>query len=166
MLAGAAYTAEFLARLPRQAFLHRGPRLSGHRHHRVVKGLYRHAVDALVRDYEDSIPGLHLPDPDDRHVVAAAIRGRADVIVTANMRDDPAETLAPLGIEVQRPDEFVLHLLDLAPGIVAEAARNHRESLKHPPKTVDEYLNRLEAQGLTQTVSVLREHNVLSHNRR
>jgi predicted nucleic acid-binding protein len=117
----------------------------------------QHATDALVTGYEDLIPGLHLPDPNDRHVLAAAIRGRADVIVTANLRDFPAETLAEFGIEAQHPDEFVLHLLDLAPGTVAEAARNHRESLKNPPKRIDEYLNTLEALGLTQTVSVLRE---------
>ena len=113
---------------------------------------------ALVTGYEDLIPGLQLPDPNDRHVLAAAIRGRADVIVTANLRDFPAETLAEFGIDAQHPDEFVLHLLDLAPGIVAEAARHHRESLKNPPKTVDEYLNTLEALGLTQTVSALREY--------
>lgn len=58
----------------------------------------------------------------------------------------------------QHPNEFVLHLLDLAPGIVAEAARDHRKGLKNPPKTIDGYLNALEARGLTQTVSVLREN--------
>ena len=42
----------------------------------------QHAVDALVTGYDDLIPGLQLPDPDDRHVLAAAIRSRADVIVT------------------------------------------------------------------------------------
>src|SRR5579864_2282842 len=59
----------------------------------------KHAVDALVVGYEDLIPGLRLPDPDDRHVLAAAIRGRVDVIVTMNLRDFPADTLAPFGIE-------------------------------------------------------------------
>jgi hypothetical protein len=74
-----------------------------------------------------------------------------------NIKDFPPAALAPFGIEAQHPDEFVLHLLDLAPGAVAGAARNHRESLKNPPKTIGEYLNTLEVQGLTQTVSVLRE---------
>jgi hypothetical protein len=70
----------------------------------------QHAGDALVAGYEDLFPGLQLPDPNVRHVLAAAIRGRADVIVTANLRDFPTGTLAPLGIEAQHPDEFVLHL--------------------------------------------------------
>lgn len=118
----------------------------------------KHTVDALVTGYEDLIPGLQLPDPDDRHVLAAAIRGHADVIVTMNLRDFPADTIGPFGIEAQHPDEFVLHLLGLAPGAVAAAAENHRQSLKNPPKTVAEYLEALERQGLTQTASVLREH--------
>ncbi|HMC61752.1 MAG TPA: PIN domain-containing protein [Candidatus Solibacter sp.] len=115
-------------------------------------------IDALVTGYEDLIPGLQLPDPDDRHVLAAAIRGHADVIVTMNLRDFPSDAIGPFGMEVQHPDEFVLHLLDLAPGAVVAAAQNHRQSLKNPPKTVAEYLETLERQGLTQTVSVLREY--------
>ena len=117
----------------------------------------KHATDALVIGYEDLIPGLQLPDPNDRHVLAAAIRGQANVIVTMNLRDFPSDVLAPFGIEAQHPDEFILHLLDLTPGAVVAAAENHRQSLKNPPKTVSEYLEMLERQGLTQTVSVLRE---------
>lgn len=117
----------------------------------------KHAIDALVIGYEDLIPGLQLPDPNDRHVLAAAIRGQANVIVTMNLRDFPSDVLAPFGIEAQHPDEFILHLLDLAPGAVVAAAESHRQSLKNPPKTVSEYLETLERQGLTQTVSVLRE---------
>src|SRR5437763_11557894 len=72
----------------------------------------KNAVDALVTGYEDLIPALHLPDPDDRHVLAAAIRGHADVIVTMNLRDFPSNAITPFRIEAQHPDEFVLHLLD------------------------------------------------------
>ena len=117
----------------------------------------KHAIDALVTGYEELIPGLQLPDPDDRHVLAAAIRGQANVIVTMNLRDFPSDVLAPFGIEAQHPDEFILHLLDLAPAAVVAAAESHRQSLKNPPKTVSEYLETLERQGLTQTVLVLRE---------
>lgn len=119
-----------------------------------------HARDALVTGYEDLISGLQLPDPGDRHVLAAAIRGRADVIVTMNLKDFPAEIVAPFGIEVQHPDDFVLHLLHLAPGTVMAAATAHRRSLRNPPKSVIEYLDTLERQGLTQTASFLREYMV------
>jgi PIN domain len=108
----------------------------------------KQASDALVTGYEDLIPSLRLPDPNDRHVLAAAIRGRADVIVTMNLKDFPAEVLAPFGLEAQHPDEFALHLFDLAPGRVVAAAQMHRQSLRKPPKTVEEYLDTLERQGL------------------
>jgi hypothetical protein len=106
----------------------------------------RAAEDALITGYRDLIPTLHLPDPGDRHVLAAAIRGQADVIVTANVRDFPPEVLAP----------FVLHFLTLAPDIVLAAARDHRERLKNPPQTVAEYLAALKKQRLTQTICTLR----------
>ncbi len=116
------------------------------------------APDALVTGYGHLIPGLTLPDENDRHVLAAAIRCGASVIVTYNLKDFPREALRDFGIEAQHPDEFILNLFDLAPGLAIEAAENHRNSLKNPPKNVDEYLAMLEAQGLTQTTSVLREY--------
>ena len=57
--------------------------------------------DCLVTGYEALVPALTLPDPDDRHVLAAAIVGRCDAIVTQNLKDFPPETLAPFGIETQ-----------------------------------------------------------------
>ena len=74
--------------------------------------------DCLVTSYESLIDGLSLPDPDDRHVLAAAIRCQAGVIVTYNLKHFPEEALAPYGIEAQHPDEFVSHLFDLDPGAV------------------------------------------------
>jgi predicted nucleic acid-binding protein len=140
-----------------RALLRHRPDLSREKLERTRMLMDKHAADALVTGYEELIEGLSLPDPDDRHVLAAAIRGRADVIVTSNLRDFPSDLLEPYGIEAQHPDKFILNLLDLAPGIVAAAARDHRESLRNPPKTIEEYVNGLEAQGLTQTASVLRE---------
>ena len=75
-----------------------------------------------------------------------------------NLKDFPDAVLDSFGIEAQHPDEFILHLLGLSPGTVLSAARAHRESLRNPPKTESEYLDTLERQGLTQTVSVLREY--------
>ena len=139
------------------ALLRKRPDLSREKLERTRSLMDVHAPDALVTGYHDLIPGLQLPDPDDRHVLAAAIRGRADVLVTVNLKDFPTAVIAPFGIEAQHPDEFILHLLDLAPGRIIAAAQDHCDSLKNPPKTMAEYLNTLEAQGLTQTVSVLRQ---------
>ncbi len=116
-----------------------------------------HVRDCLVTGYEDLIEGLTLPDPDDRHVLAAAIRGAASVIVTFNLHDFPPEYLGKFGVEVQHPDEFITHLFDLAPDAVCAAAKSHRVSLKNPPKTVDEYLGALANQRLPETVSRLRQ---------
>ena len=116
------------------ALLRNRPDLTRAKLERTRMLMDEHATDALVTDYQHLIPGLQLPDPNDRHVLAAAIRARADVIVTINLRDFPAETLAAFGIEAQHPDEFVLHLLDLSPGVVVGAAQDHRLSLKNSCK--------------------------------
>lgn len=113
-----------------------------------------HVRDCLVTGYEPLIEGLTLPDPDDRHVLAAAIRTRASVIVTFNLSDFPAEILHPLGIEAQHPDEFITHLIDLDPGAVCAAAKRQRASLKNPPRSVDEFLETLAQQRLPETPSL------------
>lgn len=116
-----------------------------------------HVRDSLVAGFENLIPSIDLPDPDDRHVVAAALHSSANLIITFNLKDFPLETLKRYNLAAQHPDNFIFDLLDLHPARVCEAAANHRRSLKNPPKTVDEYLDTLLKQGLTRTVGVLRE---------
>jgi hypothetical protein len=72
--------------------------------------------------------------------------------------DFPPQTLQQFDIEAQHPDEFILSLFDLSPALVAEAAENHRTSLKNPAKTAEEYLDSLETQGLPKTAAALREY--------
>jgi hypothetical protein len=132
------------------------PQLSRERLERTQTLMNEAIRECLVVGFEALIPTLSLPDPDDRHVLAAAIRTGATVIVTFNLTDFPADILKPHGIAAQHPDEFIRHLLDLAPGEVCAAARRHRESLKNPPKTVDEYLATLARLSLPQTVLQLR----------
>ncbi len=102
------------------------------------------------------IGGLALLDRDDRHVLAAAIRAGADVIVTFNLADFPPEALAHYDIEALNPDELIDRLLDLDSEAVCAAVKLDRQSLKKPPKSVDEYLADLERQGLLQTDPILR----------
>jgi len=113
--------------------------------------------DVLVTGFEGLIAGLDLPDPDDHHVLAAGIRAGAQAIVTTNLRDFPAAKLAPYGIEAQHPDEFVLHQIDLAAGLVCTAVAEQAGSLKNPPHTVGDVLDALRDNGLVQTVARLRE---------
>ena len=108
--------------------------------------------EGLVSGYDALMPTLTLPDPKDRHVLAAAIHAKADVIVTFNLKDFPADTLALFGMEAQHPDEFVTSLLDLDVASVCEAVKRQRASLKNPPKTTAELLQTLERCGLAHTV--------------
>lgn len=112
--------------------------------------------DCLVTGYEDLIDTLTLPDPDDRHVLAAAIRADVEVIVTYNLKDFPGDALSCYGIEALHPDDFLVSLLDAAPGLVCAAVKRQRVSLRNPPKTVAELLATLEGQGLSQSAERLR----------
>ena len=112
-------------------------------------------LDCLVAGYEDLVPGLQLPDPNDRHVLAAAIRSGASVIVTYNLSDFPNDYIKQFGVEAQHPDEFITHLFDLSPGLVCAAAKRQRATLKNPPKSVDEFLDTLSNQQLPETVARL-----------
>ena len=116
-----------------------------------------HVRDCLVEGYENLIPSLELPDPDDRHVLAAAIVAGADVIVTFNLKDFPNEYLHKYGIEAQHPDEFIAHLIDLAPSRVCSAVAAVRARLSKPPRTASEYIDIIEQQQLPQTAAALRE---------
>lgn len=136
--------------------LHDRPDLKPEQLRRTRDLMNAHVRDCLVTGYEPLIDAVMLPDPDDRHVLAAAIRAGADLIVTFNLRDFPEASLKPYGIEAQHPDDLLTFQLDLAPNIVCAAVKRHRASLRNPPKSVDEYLATLEVQGLAQTVAGLR----------
>ena len=127
-----------------------------------TRGLMDQATrDCLVIGYEALISTLSLPDPDDRHVLAAAITARCDVIVTFNLQDFPEAAVAPYGIEVQHPDDFLLNHLDLMPGPFREAVRKIRARLVAPPLTVQDYLATLTGQGLVATTAELAQFSAL-----
>lgn len=114
--------------------------------------------DALVTEHEALIDGLELPDPDDRHVLAAAIRANAQVIVTSNLTDFPDHRLKRFGIEAQSPDEFLHHLVDLAPQTILGLISNAATCLQDPPLSVHDLLDLLERDGLAEAVGELRRH--------
>ncbi len=112
--------------------------------------------DCLIAGYEQLIPTLQLPDPDDRHVLAAAIACDADAIVTFNLQDFPTSILDEHSIAAMHPDDFVCDLCMTSPEVICETLQRHRLRLKRPAKSVEEYLSTLVTQGLTKTVTVLR----------
>lgn len=114
--------------------------------------------DCLVDGYAGLADHIDMPDPGDRHVLAAAIRCSAQCIVTLNLKDFPPRLLAPLGIEAQHPDTFLLDLLDLAPGRVLRVVQGQADALTRPPVTLAELLTTLERNGLVRAVAELRLH--------
>jgi len=116
-----------------------------------------HVRDAKVTGYESLVETLKLPDPDDRHVLAAAIRCGADAIVTFNLKDFPESALSSYGIDVLHPDDFIYYQIDMAPSLCCLAIKNQRLALKNPEVSVDEFLTTLQKQQLPQTVSKLKE---------
>jgi predicted nucleic acid-binding protein len=117
-------------------------------------------LDCLVVDYEELISGISLPDPDDVHVLAAAIKSQAQIIVTYNIKDFPIESLQKFDIEVQHPDTFLRYQLDLNLPTFLSCIKAIRARLKNPPATANQYLFTL-FNHLPQTVSVLREYENL-----
>lgn len=113
-------------------------------------------ADAIVTGFEPLEPAYMLPDPDDVHVLAAAVHCSAGVIVTYNVKDFPIETMAPLGISAQHPDEFVSHLFDLAPGAVAAVVRDQRAALRNPRRSVEELFDTFLSLQMAETVAQLR----------
>jgi predicted nucleic acid-binding protein len=117
--------------------------------------------DVLVSGYEPFIELLELPDPDDRHVLAAAIHCGAQAIVTFNLKDFPASELDPYGIEAIHPDVFIENQFDLSPSVVVAAAKEARTSLRKPANTAEQYLETLANQGLIVSSARLREFQEL-----
>jgi hypothetical protein len=89
--------------------------------------------DAMVTGWEEQQHKIWLPDEDDRHVVAAAVRGGAQAIVTANVKDFPATALEPLGLEAVHPDDFLLDQLDLSPPTLLQVIREQAAHSRRPP---------------------------------
>jgi hypothetical protein len=96
---------------------------------------------ALVNGYEEHIPIVNLPDPNDRHVVAAGIMAGASIILTWNLRHFPAKELKKFGVRKQTPDAFLSGLYDQVPelmiGSLANARRNLTKSRISPPDFID-----------------------------
>jgi predicted nucleic acid-binding protein len=95
--------------------------------------------DAMVTGYEALIPAM-TNDPKDRHVLAAAVRADAAVIVTANLKDFPATALDPYDLDAVHPDDFLLGQLDLYPTQTLRCVREQIAAHRNPALSTDEFL--------------------------
>jgi predicted nucleic acid-binding protein len=116
---------------------------------RVAQRMRNAVPDCIVNNYEKLEAGLVLPDPNDCHVLAAAIKCKAQAIVTYNLKDFPADVLREFDIEAIHPDVFLINQFDLSDARVLDAIKTIRARLNNPPRTAIEYLGRLAVNGLT-----------------
>ena len=121
----------------------------------------KHTRDPLITGYDALIATLTLPDANDRHVIAAAIHGRCNVIVTFNLKHFPANTLASYGITAVHPDTFLLDLSVDDELAVLSCVNACRKRLKNPPKTADEHLAQLTKVGLPMLAARLAANKTL-----
>jgi hypothetical protein len=136
-----------------RAVLRRNPHLSRDKLRRTRRLMDQHVRGCRVRGYLRWERRLTLTDPDDRHVLAAALACVADVIVTFNTSDFPPSALGPFGVVAATPDAFVSQLRDT--GIVVAAAAEHRGSLRRPAMSPTEYLDALRRNRLSGTAAAL-----------
>ncbi len=132
------------------------PDLSASQLKSTIKQMDRAFPDANVTGFEDKIEKIHLPDLNDRHVLAAAIHSKSAFLVTFNLKDFPKSRLKKYRIEPRHPDAFILDLLDLNPEKVVGAFRNQVKCLRNPPKTELQVLETLKKCGLTKSCEWLR----------
>ncbi|WP_232822410.1 hypothetical protein [Thermus sediminis] len=120
--------------------------------------------EPLVEGYEHLVPEVHLPDKQDRHVVAAAFWGGAEAILTFNLQDFPEEALEPWELVAFHPDAYLLELAESLirrsslPEPLLRILREQREALKNPPLDRDAFLDRLARIGLERFVSLLQAY--------
>jgi predicted nucleic acid-binding protein len=124
--------------------------------HRIGQ-MRRSFPDAEVSGYETLVEQMTC-DVKDRHVLAAAVRSHAEVLVTFNVTDFPEASVTPYDIEVVSPDDFLLDQLDLYPGLTVAALQAQAASYISPPMTVEDLLGRLAAAGIPRFAAEARRH--------
>ncbi len=111
--------------------------------------------DAMVKNYEVLMEGLTLPDVKDRHVLAAAVKTNANIIVTNNLKDFPEEYIATFGLSVKSADDFLTDIVDLNPDVAVNSFRKLVINRKNPALDEYEVLNSLRRNGLNDTANYL-----------
>jgi predicted nucleic acid-binding protein len=124
----------------------------------TIKAMNAAFPNANVENFEELKASIKLPDKNDRHVVACAIRCNADLIVTFNTKDFPAKELSKYDIEIQNPDELISNLIDINPELACKAFNKMVKRLKNPKKTKEEVLTTLEKCGLKMSLKKLRNN--------
>jgi len=125
---------------------------------KTIKAMNTAFSDANVENFEALIPGINIPDKDDRHVVACTVKCKADLIVTHNLKDFPRKELSKYDIEIQEPDKLISNLIDISAETSCKAFNKMVKRLKSPKKTTDEVLKTIKECGLKKSAKKLRNN--------
>lgn len=141
--------------------LHRNRGLAREKLQKRREAIDASVLDCLVTDYQALECGLSLPDPNDRHVFAAALKARANCIVTFNLADFPSSALDPAGIAATHPDQFLIELFGISQTQFTEAVWQDFHHYKAPPLTFDQYIDDLRKSGVPKTAKLIEELRIL-----
>ena len=141
--------------------LHRNTGLAQEKLQRRREAIDASVLDCLVMDYEALEYGLTLPNPDDRHVFAAALKAQATRIITFNLSDFPSSALDPAGIAAIHPDQFLMELFEASQTQFVEAVRQDFQHYKAPPLTFERYISDLRKAGVPKTAELIEKLRIL-----
>ena len=122
----------------------------------AVDAMHNAFPEANVTEYDAFLEAADLPDPNDQHVLAAALKTRASMLVTENTKDFPTEVLDRLNLEVKSADEFIADAVELDPALAIRAVAKMRARFARPSLSAEDMLLRMEGVGLTIAASTLR----------
>lgn len=151
----ARWTEEILSEVRRNLHENRG--IDPKKLQRLTDLMTAAVPDCIVTEYDELEPSVELPDPDDLHVLAAALRAGAQQIVTANLKDFPETVLAPLDVEAVSPDQFVLNLVKGRAGVVVQVVTEAAGDCHAPPLTVADLLSIYSKSGLIRSAAAIRD---------
>lgn len=123
-----------------------------------MQAIERVFPEGCVDGYQDLIEALQLPDPNDRHVLAAAIVADAEHIITENIKDFPEDAIKKYGIEAVTADDFLASTFELYPADATAALRTMRRNYNNPPINPGEFIFDLQGKGMPKLASMLKQH--------
>jgi predicted nucleic acid-binding protein len=116
--------------------------ITEHQAQRLKENIRYYFAESFITHHRPLIDSMPI-NTKDRHVLAAAIAGRADIIVTNNLKDFPPNILTPFEIRAKSSDEFLVEMFSLSPETMVSIVRKQAKALHSPPKTVFEILSSL-----------------------
>lgn len=141
--------------MARQSF-EKSERFEGSTAKKTTEAMNLAFPDANIEDFDELIANINLPDSEDRHEVACAMKSKSEMIITFNLKDFPDQELSKFGMKAIRPDDLILNLLSTSPQLVCKGFRKMINRLQNPIKTEKEILASLKKCSFTKGITELR----------